>query len=106
MKNSPEAVEALFNDIELSRGADKQLDNFVGKLKSDIHAQAFSPGAARTLASRMARAIQGSLMVRYAGDAAANYFLATRINTEHGVYGAHDATDLAVKIIDSSLASS
>jgi len=104
MQKSPEAAEALFTELEVSRGSDKQLDSFVEKLKSDIQSQSITQGGARNLASRMARAIQGSLMVTYASDAAANYYLATRINVEHGVYGMHDAPDLALRIIDDSLA--
>ena len=103
LEKSPEASEALFNELELSRGADKHLDNFLDKLKSDIHGRNFTPGSARGLASRLARAIQASLMVTYANDPAANYYLATRIHTEHGVYGTHDAPDLATRIIDYSL---
>jgi len=103
LEKSPEASEVLFNDIELSRGSDKHLDNFVDQLKSDIHARNVTQGAARSLASRLARAIQASLMIRYASDPAANYFLATRIVNEHGVYGAHDAPELAASIIESSL---
>lgn len=101
---SPAAAEALFNEIELSGGADKQLDNFVEKLKSDIFSNNVTEGAARSLASRIARATQASLMVRYASDPAANYFLATRIYQEHGIYGTHDAPDLAASIVDYSLA--
>lgn len=104
MEKSPEASDVLFNEIDLSRGADKQLDNFVDALKSDIHSRNFTQGAARSLTSRMARAMQASLMIRNASDAAANYFLATRIQKEHGVYGAHDAPELATQIIDDSLA--
>ena len=62
-----------------------------------------TPGTARALASRMARAIQASLMVQYATDASANYFIATRIHTEQSVYGTHDAPELVAKIIDYSL---
>jgi len=105
MHKSPESVEALFNDIELANGSDKQLDNFIKELKSDIQAAVVNPGAARSLASRLARAIQASMLVRYASDASANYFLATRIHREHGIYGAHDSPDLAVDIIENSLQS-
>jgi len=103
MEKSPEAAEALFNDIEIANGADKELDGFVQKLKSDIHARTFTPESARSLASRMARAIQASLMVRYAGDSAANYYLATRIHTDHGIYGTHDDASLAANVIENSL---
>ena len=41
---SPAAAEALFNEIELSGGADKQLDNFVEKLKSDIFSNNVTEG--------------------------------------------------------------
>lgn len=103
LEKSPEAVEAFFTEIEHAKGADKTLDRFVETLKSDIQSQAFTPGAARNLASRMARAIQASLMAQYATDASANYFIATRIHTEHSVYGTHDAPELVAKIIDYSL---
>lgn len=103
MEKSPEASEALFNEIELSRGADKTLDQFVDKLKSDIASNQFTEGSARTLASRMARAIQASLMIRFSSDPAASYFLATRIHEEHGIFGTHDNAKLAVDIIDYSL---
>ena len=104
LEKSPEATEALFNEIELSGGADKRLDHFIEKLKSDIFSNNFTQGAARSLASRIARATQASLMVRHASGAAANYFLATRIYEEQGIYGTHDAPDLATSIIDHSLA--
>lgn len=103
MEKSPDACDALFTEIERAKGADKTLDVFVETLKRDIQAKNFTPGAARTLASRMARAIQASLMIRYAEDASANYFLATRIHTEQSVYGTHDAPELVTNIIDYSL---
>ena len=103
LDKSPEASDVLFNEIDLSRGADKQLDQFIDALKSDIHSRNFTQGAARSLTSRMARAMQASLMVRNASDAAANYFLATRIRQEHGVYGTHDAPELSSRIIDDGL---
>lgn len=104
LEKSPEASEVLFNDIELARGADKQLDTFVDTLKSDIRSRNFSQGAARSVASRMARAIQASLMLRYANTPSADYFIATRIHKEHGIFGTHDAPSLAKSITESSLA--
>lgn len=103
LEKSPQAAAAFFDEIKLSHGADKKLDQFVDRLKSDIQQRNVSAAGARSVASRMARAIQASLMVRYASDPAANYFLATRIHNEHCIYGAHDATDLADSIIDYSL---
>jgi len=75
----------------------------VENLKNDIQSKAFTPGAARDLASRMARAIQASLMVRYATDASANYCIATRIHSEQSVYGTYDAPELVSKIIEYGL---
>ena len=103
MEKSPEAAEALFNEIELAKGADKSLDRFIETLKTNIQKQAFKPGAARQLASALARAIQASLMVQFATDASANYFIATRIHTEQSVYGTHDDDNLVKRIIDHSL---
>ena len=103
MEKSPAAVDAFFTEVELAKGADKTLDNFVKKLKVEIQSHTFTPGGARALASGMARAIQASLMVRYSTDASAKYFIATRIHNEQSVYGAFDAPELVADIIDYSL---
>jgi len=103
LEKSPDACDAFFTEVERAKGSDKTLDRFVETLKHDVQSQTMTPGTARALASRMARAIQASLMVQYATDASANYFIATRIHTEQSVYGTHDAPELVAKIIDYSL---
>ncbi len=100
LAKSPNAVDALFNEINQARGVDSALDGFMDALIDDIKKANYSEGSARQLASRLARTIQASLMVRYAQPDAATYFIASRIFTEHGIYGQHDDTSRAKLVID------
>jgi len=103
MQKSPDAAEALFADICSVRGSDSLFDKFTDTLKKEVASTQITPGAARSLASRLARAIQASLMIRYSQSDNAAYFIETRIATEHGIYGAHDAPGVVGNILDTAI---
>ena len=103
MQKSPDAAEALFADICSVSGSDSVFDKFTDTLKKEVTSTQMTPGAARSLASRLARAIQASLMIRYSQSDNAAYFIETRIATEHGIYGAHDAPGVVGNILDTAI---
>ena len=99
----PKVVDAYLQELQTATGSDKAYDSFVTRLKDDITASKFTEASARQLTSRLARALQASLMIRYAGTASAEFYLATRIATEHGIYGVHEDAGNAKQIIASAM---
>jgi putative acyl-CoA dehydrogenase len=85
MGRSPESVEAFFDEIELARGADRRLDAFVDRLRSDLTDFDAVETRARGVVERLALALQGSLLVRNADPAVADAFSASRLGGEHGL---------------------
>ncbi|MEV5311860.1 acyl-CoA dehydrogenase family protein [Streptomyces sp. NPDC052610] len=78
----PAVAEALFDELDLARGADARLDAAVTRLKDGL-AEA-SPVGARRLVEHMALALQASLLVRFAPPAVADAFCATRLGGDWG----------------------
>ncbi|QXC62962.1 acyl-CoA dehydrogenase family protein [Aquihabitans sp. G128] len=80
----PESVAALLDEIALARGADARLDRAV----DDLHAELADPAdlelRARRIVERAALALQGSLLVRFAPEAVADAFCATRLAGDGG----------------------
>jgi putative acyl-CoA dehydrogenase len=85
MGRSPESVEAFFAEIDLARGADRRLDAFVDRLRDDLADFDAVETRARVVVERMALALQGSLLARYADPAVADAFSASRLGGEHGL---------------------
>ena len=85
MGRSPESVEAFFDEVELARGADHRLDAFVDRLRDDLADFDAVETRARVVVERMALALQGSLLARYADLAVADAFSASRLGGDHGL---------------------
>jgi len=96
----PEALDAWITEVGLARGADPRLDRAIDGTLELLGALMASPealeGSARRLAGRMAAVLQGSLLVRFAPEAVADVFCASRLAEGHdGTYGMLDRGDLA-----------
>jgi putative acyl-CoA dehydrogenase len=85
MAKTPQAVDVLFEEIELASGADPRLDAFVGSVRDELADPSDGiEGRARRIVERLALALQGSLMVRHASPAAADAFCASRLGGDWG----------------------
>lgn len=84
MQREPETVEALFNELALSRGADAHLDAAVSQLQRDLADQQNIEVRARRLVERLALALQGALLIRHSLPAIADAFCATRLGGDWG----------------------
>jgi putative acyl-CoA dehydrogenase len=80
----PECVEALVAELDGARGADARFDAFTTALGDDLrHADRERDAAgARRLVSRIARALQASLLLKWAPPPVADAFLASRLAGE------------------------
>ncbi len=88
MARQPESVEAFFDELDASAGADQRLDTAVEKLKGAFTDVASLEHRARSVVGEMALALQGALLVRYGHPAVADAFCASRLSGEWGtVFG-------------------
>ena len=79
-------------EAEAARGANRALDAALGRLKDALRPGSLSEAAARYLTETMALAREGSLLVRFAPQAGADAFCATRLGEQAGrTYGASGA---------------
>ncbi len=85
MAREPLALEAFFNEISFATGADKRLDQAVNSLHRELADLETIETRARLVVERMALALQGSLLVRFAPPAVADAFCASRLDGEHGM---------------------
>ncbi len=86
IQKTPESLAALFAEIDEARGGDHRLDLFVASLREDF--ARLDPAEAETRArhwvERLALALQGALIVRYAPPAVSDAFCASRLAGEGG----------------------
>jgi putative acyl-CoA dehydrogenase len=82
----PECTDALLEELGEARGADARYDAFVAALADDLRRVDREPdtAGARRLVSRVARALQASLLLRWAPPALADAFVVSRIAGEAG----------------------
>ena len=80
----PEAVEALFDEVAQSSGADRRLDDHVATLHKELSSPDELEHRARRLVEAMALALQGALLVRHAPAAVADAFCASRLGGDGG----------------------
>ncbi|MEM7258409.1 MAG: hypothetical protein AAF404_13610, partial [Pseudomonadota bacterium] len=92
-----------FTELDKEAGNDTRYDTFVGQLKKDIMAADYNEVSARSISSRLARALQAAMLMRHGIDASSEYFLQTRIAREHGIYGASADTRNHRAIIDHAM---
>jgi putative acyl-CoA dehydrogenase len=103
----PEALPAFLTEVKQASGADQRLDQHVADIEADL--AAFDPDEAqwraRALVERLALALQGSLLVRYAPPAVADAFCAGRLGGEGGrAFGTLPPGVDAQAIVDRALA--
>ena len=84
----PETLAALFDEIDLSRGADGRLDVEVDRVRRTVGS--LVPGGdeasygARRLVERLAILLEGSLLVRHSPHEVADAFVASRVAGDGG----------------------
>jgi putative acyl-CoA dehydrogenase len=87
-QREPEAVAALFDELELARGGNALLNRHVEALKASF-ADAPHERDARRVAGSIAVALAASLLVRHAGTAVADAYCASRLVAPgQGAFGA------------------
>jgi putative acyl-CoA dehydrogenase len=84
MSRTPDSVESLLGEVGLASGAEARLDAYVLALKRDLATMAQDESQARHLVSRLALALQGSLIVRHAPAYVADAFCASRLAGQWG----------------------
>ena len=100
LSKSPQTADALLQELDITQGVDKSLDQLVNSLRVDFKNANFDEGSCRQLSANIARAICASLMVRYATQACAEHYIATRVFSQHGIFGSvSPATDAAASIL-------
>ncbi len=88
MVKSPESVDAFFAEVGEAAGTDRRLDRFAAATRAELDDLAGIETRARRIVERMARSLQGSLLVRYGDPATADAFCATRLDGDWGeAYG-------------------
>lgn len=80
----PQTLDAFFDEVDLSRGADKRLDAAVKDAKETFTDTATIEYRARRVAEQLALVLQASLLVRHGHPAVADIFCATRLAGDWG----------------------
>jgi putative acyl-CoA dehydrogenase len=81
---SPQSLEAFMAEVEEAVPAEPRLARFVESLKGELSSFDDAERRARRIVERMALALQGSLVVRYADPAVADAFCASRLDGDWG----------------------
>ena len=84
MVRGPEALEAFFGEVAEGAGADARLDAAAEALRAELTDLDAIESRARRLVERMALVLQGSLAVRFADEAVADAFCASRLGGDWG----------------------
>ncbi|MGH2957200.1 MAG: isovaleryl-CoA dehydrogenase [Solirubrobacterales bacterium] len=97
MVKNPDSVEAFFAEVGEAEGAEPRLDAYVKELRDELGHMGEIEARARRIVERMALALQGSLLVRFADEATADAFCGSRLTGDWGqVFGTLPAgTDFA-----------
>lgn len=80
MQRSPEVVEAFFDELAMSAGANARLDRWIRALKAELHDPEDIDYRSRAIVDRMALAMQAALVLRHAPAAVADAFCASRLD--------------------------
>jgi putative acyl-CoA dehydrogenase len=81
---SPQSLDAFFAEIAEAGSAEPRLDRFVAGLKDELADFDEIETRARQVVEKMALALQGSLVVRYADAAVSDAFCASRLDGQWG----------------------
>jgi putative acyl-CoA dehydrogenase len=84
MVRGPEALEAFFGEVDEAAGSNQHLDAAAAKLREELNDLDAIESRARRVVERMALVLQGSLAVRYADEAVADAFCASRLGGDWG----------------------
>jgi putative acyl-CoA dehydrogenase len=88
LARSPESLDAFMAEVGEAVPAEPRLGRFVDRLKRELSSFEDAERRARSIVERMALALQGSLVVRYADPAVADAFCASRLGGDGGLeYG-------------------
>jgi putative acyl-CoA dehydrogenase len=85
LRNTPETVGSLLDELRLASGADTRLDAAVRSLEPQLREGTHEPGDGRRLAERIAVVLQASLLVRHAPSFVADAFVTSRVLGENGI---------------------
>jgi putative acyl-CoA dehydrogenase len=80
----PESVDAFFGEIAEARGADPRLDAAADAARAELTDLEGIEVRARRVVESLALALQGSLLVRFGDEAAADAFCASRLDGDWG----------------------
>ena len=84
MVRSPETLEAFRSELAEASGADARLDAAAAALDDELADLEAIESRARRIVERMALVLQGSLLVRFGDQAAADAFCASRLGGDQG----------------------
>ena len=84
LARSPQALDVFVAEIEEAKGADPRLDTYVAEMKAELSDFEDIETRARRVVERMALALQGSLMVRFADPAVSDAFCGSRLTGDWG----------------------
>jgi putative acyl-CoA dehydrogenase len=88
LRREPACLDAVVTELRLAHGAYRGFDSFCDSAVAELRRSADDATGARRMVSRLARALQGSLLVRHAPGTVADAFVASRIQGEdHGEFG-------------------
>jgi len=88
LSRSPEVLTAFLDELDAAAGADARLDAFTPALRDEFADLEAIELRARRIVERMALALQGALLVRYAPAPVADAFCASRLAGDAGLqYG-------------------
>ncbi|MFF8599863.1 acyl-CoA dehydrogenase family protein [Streptomyces sp. NPDC015232] len=84
LRREPAALDAFLTEVGRARGADHRLDRAIRDLLTELADLEGIEARARRLAERMARVLQGALLVRWAPPEVADAFCASRLGGDWG----------------------
>jgi putative acyl-CoA dehydrogenase len=85
LAKSPETFEAFFAEVGEAAGTDPRLDAFVAATRDEFTDGEGIESRARRIVERMAKSLQGSLLLRYAPPAVADAYIASRLDGDAGL---------------------
>lgn len=84
LRTEPAALDALLREVGEARGADHRLDRAIRDLLGELADLEGVEARARRLTERLARVLQGALLVRWAPPEVADAFCAARLGGDAG----------------------
>jgi putative acyl-CoA dehydrogenase len=84
LRRDPDSLATFLEELGAAAGADPRLDAFITGLQRELDDAEELESRARWIVERMALALQGALLVRYAAPAVADAFCSTRLADQGG----------------------